>query len=295
MGKISKEVKIGIAFVIAIFLLYYGISFLKGINLFKSSNTYMVVFDDVSGLTQSTPVTLNGFQVGLVSSMTLEANSSNKIVVYLNMDKGVKIPKGSKMSLDVSVLGSATILYEVNPYTKEYYSTSDTIIGIKKKGMLDAADTMLPKIEQLVPKIDSILMGIQALVTSPALTQSLTDVNQITGNLAKTTRQLDAMMTNLNKDVPVISGNLNKMSTDLAGVSTQLGEMDIKSTFTSIDSTMKNLHNLSNTINSTKGSLGLLLNDRQLYDSLNSTINNASLLLKDVKENPSRYINVKVF
>lgn len=295
MGTISKEVKIGIAFVIAIFLLYYGISFLKGVNIFKSSHTYMVVFDDVSGLSQSTPVTLNGFQVGLVSSMELEPGSANKVVVYVNMDKGVKVPKGSKMSLDVSMLGSATIIFESNPYTQDYYSSSDTIIGIKKKGMLDAADNMLPKIEQLVPKIDSILTGLQALVNSPALTQSLADVNQMTGNLAKSTNQLNSMMATLNKDVPVISGNLNKMSIDLTGVSSQLSQMDIKSTFGSIDSTMKNLHQLSNRINSKEGSLGLLLNDRQLYDSLNSTIGNASLLLKDVRENPSRYINVKVF
>lgn len=293
MDKVSKEVKIGIAFVIAIFLLYYGISFLKGINLFKPSNTYMVTFDDISGLTQSSPVTLNGFQVGLVSSMELASN--NKVVVFLAMDKGVKIPKGSKMSLDVSVLGSATIIMETNPYTKEHYSGTDTIAGIKKKGMLDAADTMLPQIQELVPKIDSILTGIQALVNSPALTQSLADVNQITGNLAQSTKQLNTMMTALNKDVPTITGNLNTMSNNLSGVSSQISQMDISSTFQSIDATMKNLENLSNRINSKEGSLGLLLNDRQLYDSLNNTIGNASLLLKDIKENPSRYINVKVF
>jgi len=296
MNKISKEVKIGISFVIAIFLLYYGISFLKGINLFRPSNTYMVIFDDISGLTQSSPVTLNGFQVGLVSAMQLEPNNSdNRVVVYLDMDKGVKIPKGSKMSLDVSILGSATIIMEANPYTKEYYSDTDTIAGIKKKGMLDAADTMLPQIQQLVPKIDSILTGIQALVNSPALTQSLTDVNQITGNLAQSTKQLNTMMSALNKDVPVITGNLNTMSSNLNGVSSQFSQMNISSTFQSIDTTIKNLEQLSNRINSKEGSLGLLLNDRQLYDSINSTIGNASLLLEDIRKNPSRYINVKVF
>jgi len=297
MNKVSKEVKIGIAFVIAIFLLYYGISFLKGINLFKPSNRYMVVFNDVSGLTQSSPVTLNGFQVGLVSSMELESNNNanKKVVVYLDMDKGLKIPKGSKMSLDVSVLGSATIIMETNPYTKENYSQSDTIVGIRKKGMMDAAGTMLPQIEQLVPKIDSILIGIQALVNSPALTKSLDDVNIITNHLAQSTRQLNAMMGTLNKDVPAITSNLNTMSSNLSGVSTQLSQIDISTTYNSIDATIKNMEQLSNRINSKEGSLGLLLNDRQLYDSINNTIGNASLLLKDIRENPSRYINVKVF
>lgn len=295
MAKISKEVKIGIAFVIAIFILYYGISFLKGFNLFKPSNTIMVVFDDVTGLTQSTPVTLNGFQVGIVSSMKLDAKNSNRVVAYINMDKGVKVPKGSKMSLDVSVLGSATIIYEKNPYTEETVSTTDTIMGIRKKGMLDAAGNMVPQIEALLPKIDSILIGIQTLVNSPVLTESLTDVNQITKNLAKTTNQLNGMMGALNKDVPVITGNLNKMSADLTGVSSQLNQMDIASTFRSVDSTMKNIEKLSTQISSNDNSLGLLLNDRGLYDSITTTIGNASSLLKDVKENPSRYINIKVF
>lgn len=295
MSKISKEVKIGIAFVIAIFILYYGISFLKGINIFKSSNLYMVVFDDVAGLTQSTPVTLNGFQVGLVSSMKLDPKNQHRIIVYLNMDKGVKISKGSKMSLDVSVLGSATILMESNPYTQENYSSSDTIVGLRKKGMLDAADGIMPQVEQLIPKIDSILIGLQAIANSPALTQSLTDINQITGDLAKSTKQLNSMMAALNKDVPTITGNLNTMSGDLVGVSGQFKQMDLSSTYKSIDATVKNIEGLSNKMNSKDGSLGLLLNDRQLYDSLNTTISNASLLLKDVRENPSRYINIKVF
>lgn len=295
MSKISKEIKIGIAFIIAMFLLYYGISFLKGFNIFKPSNTYIVVFDDISGLTQATPVTINGFQVGLVSSMKMDPKNPNRIVTYLNMDKGLNIPKGSKMYLDVSMLGSATIIMETNPYTSEYISNSDTIIGIRKKGMLDAADKMVPQIQNLLPKIDSILTGINTLVNSPALSQSLSDVNQITNDLAKSTKQLNIMMASLNKDVPVVTSNLNTMSSDLTGLTKQLNQMDIASTYKAVDSTMKNIQQLSTKISSKDSSLGLLLNDRNLYDSINSTINNASLLLKDIRENPSRYINVKVF
>lgn len=295
MDKISKEVKIGAAFVIAIFILYYGISFLKGINIFRPSNSYMVVFDDVAGLSQATPVTLNGFQVGLVSSMELDKKHDNKVITYLDMDKGVKIPKGSKMILDVSILGSATIKLETNPYTQEYVSNEDTIIGIRNKGMMDAAGNMLPQVQNLLPKIDSILSGINTLVNSPALAQSLADVNQITSDLAKTSKQLNSMMTTLNKDIPTMAGNFTEVSTNLAGVSKQFNQIDIASTYKSVDATMKNIESLSSKMNSKESSLGLLLNDRQLYDSLNATIGNASLLLKDVKENPSRYINVKVF
>lgn len=295
MAKVSKEFKIGIAFLIAIFLLYYGISFLRGVNIFKASSEYMVVFDDVSGLTISSPVTMNGYQVGLVSTMSLDPNKQGRIITYLNMDKGIKIPKGSKMYLDVSVLGSATIILETDYSIQDYLSTSDTIIGIKKKGLMDAAGDLTPQIGELVPKIDSILTGIHVLVTHPALNQSLADINAITGDLAKSTKQMNALLSKLNNDVPVITGNLATVSNDFAGVSKQISAMDIQSTFNSVDSTMKNIHYLSSKLTEKNNSLGLLLNDRQLYDSINSTIGNASMLLKDVKENPQRYINVKVF
>lgn len=295
MGKISKEVKIGMAFVIAIFILYYGISFLKGINLFRPSNSYMVVFDDVAGLTQATPVTLNGYPIGLVSSMKLDTEHGNRIITYLDMNKGVQLPKGSKMILDVSMLGSATIIVEESDNKTEFISSSDTIIGFRNKGMLDAAGGMIPQIQNLMPKIDSILTGINVLVNNPALSQSLSDVNQITGDLAKTTKQLNVMMGALNKDVPTITGNLSQASTDFATMSKQFNQIDLASTYKSVDATVKSLENLSAKMNSKEGSIGLLLNDRQLYDSIVNTMSNASLLLKDVKENPSRYINVKVF
>ncbi len=295
MGKISKEVKIGMAFVIAIFILYYGISFLKGINLFRPSNSYMVVFDDVAGLTQATPVTLNGYPIGLVSSMKLDTEHGNRIITYLDMNKGVQLPKGSKMILDVSMLGSATIIVEESDNKAEFISSSDTIIGFRNKGMLDAAGGMIPQIQNLMPKIDSILTGINVLVNNPALSQSLSDVNQITGDLAKTTKQLNVMMGALNKDVPTITGNLSQASTDFATMSKQFNQIDLASTYKSVDATVKSLENLSAKMNSKDGSIGLLLNDRQLYDSIVNTMSNASLLLKDVKENPSRYINVKVF
>ncbi len=295
MAKVSKEFKIGIAFIVAMFLLYYGISFLKGINIFKPSNEYMVVFNDVTGLTISSPVTLNGVPVGLVSSMELDPNDARRVVVYLNMSKGIEIPKNSKMNLDVSMLGSATIILEPNLLTREYMSPHDTIMGFRKKGLMDTAGDLAPQIGQLLPKIDTILTNIQVLTSNPALAQSLENVNQITSDLSKSTKQMNMLMTKLNKDIPTISGNLASVSGDLSDVSKKVNSMDIQATYQSIDSTMKNLEYLSSKLNSKDGSLGLLLNDRQLYDSINSVMNNASLLLKDVKENPQRYINVKVF
>ncbi len=295
MSKVSREVKIGIAFILAIAILYFGISFLKGINIFKPSNSYIVVFDDVSGLTQATPVTLNGLQVGLLYSMDLDPYNPNRVVANLNLNKGVKIPKGSEIAADISLLGSATINLKLAENMNDLYTSTDTIIGIRNKGLMDAGSSMMPKIEQILPKVDSIMVGLQALANSEDLTGTIGNVNQITADLAKSTGQLNQLVNGLNKNVPVITDNLASVSQDFAVTSAKIKSMDIDSTYKSIDATLKNIEHLSTKLTSRDNSVGLLLNDRQLYDSINSTLNNASLLLKDVRENPQRYINVKVF
>lgn len=295
MTKISKEFKIGIAFILAILLLYYGISFLKGVNIFKPSNKYMVVFNDVTGLTSSAPITVNGLQVGLVSSMEIDPMNTKRVIVYIDMDKGVKIPKNSKMIMDVGMLGGATIKLEPGTDIDGYITLRDTIHGERKKGLMDAADDLAPKIGELLPRIDSILASVQTLVGSPVLTstmnnldQTMANVNNITTDLAKTTKQLNSMMIAMNKDIPTITGNL-------ASTTDKINKMDMQATYNSLDSTMKNIQHLSDQLTRKDNSLGLLLNDRQLHDSINSTLNNASLLLKDLRENPNKYINVKVF
>lgn len=294
--KFSKEVKIGIAFVIALFVLYFGINFLKGINIFKPSNSYTVVFNNVTGLTLSSPVELNGFQVGLVHSMKLENDTANNVAVIINLDKGVKIAKGSKVKLDVSLMGSATVIIDQNPYTKEYYTIEDRIPGTRVAGLMESlGGEVLPNVGGLVPKIDSILIALNILVNNPALAKSLENVEIITADLATSSKQLNQMMISLNKNIPTIANNMTTASTDLAGMTNQLKSIDLVSSYASIDSTLRNVQDLSSKINSKDGSLGLLLNDRALYDSLNITIGNASMLMKDIKENPSRYINVKVF
>lgn len=295
----SKEVKIGIAFIIALFLLYFGINFLKGINIFKPSNAYVVEFDDVTGLTLSSPVLLNGFKVGLVYSMQLVDNKSNKIAVTINMDKGIKIPKDSKVNLDVSMLGSAAVTIVENPYTSTYYSPDDTIPGLRPKGLMESmaavGTDLMPQVSSLLPKLDSILTGLQTIVNHPALNQSLNNIDIITKELAASSTELNTMMLNVKKDIPIMTHNMTKTSDDLAQFSSQLKSIDLVDTYKSVNVTLKNIEYLSNQMNSKNSSLGLLLNDKALYDSLNVTIGNASLLMQDLRNNPSKYINVKVF
>ena len=287
---ISREVKIGVAFIIALGILYFGISFLKGVNIFKPANSYYVAFDDVTDLTVSSPVFLKGFQIGLLYSMELDPQT-NKVIAVLNLNKGIKIPKGSELRIDGSMLGGAKILLVPAENTGAFYTTEDTIPGKRPLGMMESVSGLIPQVSDLLPKIDSILTGLQTVVNHPGLTNSIDNADKITTELEKSTKQLSHLLAAVNNDVPKITSNLANASQNVSDLTAKAKAIDLNS----INVTLKNIQTLSERINSKDNSIGLLMNDRQLYDSITTTLNNASLLLKDVKENPSRYINVKVF
>ncbi|WP_245872002.1 MlaD family protein [Dysgonomonas massiliensis] len=292
--KGSKEIKIGIMFLAAIAMLYFGINFLKGVNIFRPTNSYIVAFEDVTGLTTATRVSTKGLQIGQVHSIEMHEDDMKEVYVRLNLHKGVKVPVGSVVSLDNPMLGSPEIIIKMSDNTT-YYTSEDTIPGERAKGITDALGGAAPQVALLIPKLDSIMTGLQRLVNDSTLPSTVSNVNVITGNLAHTTGELNKMLATLNKDVPVITGNLATSSKDLVKVTGDIQSLDIKATYASLDATMSNIQHLSDQLKSKDSSIGLLLNDRQLYDSLMITLNNASLLLEDVKKNPSRYINVKVF
>lgn len=295
MSKITKEVKIGIAFIVGLFIAYFGINFLKGINIFKPANSYVVMFDDVAGMLIADPITVNGMKIGQVHGMELDPNGRNKVLVYIQMEKNVRIPSGSKLNMDASMLGGTTLLLERPAQTTDFLQPGDTLIGAKKSGMMDVVTRVVPQVESLLPKLDSIMTGIDRLVNSPALASSLQNVEEITTEFSKSSKEINKLLVSLNKDLPTITGNLASTTTNFDEFSHQVKGIDLVSTFAKVDSTMANVQHLSTQLSSKDSSLGLLLNDRQLYDSLNMTLGNASMLMKDVKENPSKYINVKVF
>lgn len=295
MSKITKEVKIGIAFIVALFLVYFGINFLKGINVFKPANSYVVMFDDVAGMLIADPITVNGMKIGQVHGMELDPNGRNKVLVYIQMEKNVRIPKGSKLNMDAAMLGGTTLLLDRPDNSTEFLVPGDTLIGTKKSGMMDVVTRVVPQVESLLPKLDSIMTGIDRLVNNPALASSLQNVDEITTEFSKSSKEINKLLVSLNKDLPTITGNLASTTMNFEEFSHQVKGIDLVATFAKVDSTMSNVQHLSTKLASKDSSLGLLLNDRQLYDSLNVTLGNASMLMKDVKENPSRYINVKVF
>ena len=289
----TKEAKIGLVSIVSLALLYLGINYLKGVNLFKPVNHYYVAFSNVKGVTVSSPVFVEGFKVGLVREISYDYDTTGKISVLVSLEDKMRINKGSYITVVNSFLGGAELHIHLNTFVDDYFHSGDTIEGRMETDMMTSVqENLLPGIEQMMPKLDSLLGGLQTLVNHPALTQSLAHVEQTTASLEHSSRRLDQLLA---KDVPVIVENLKGITANFESVSGQLKELDLAGTMRTVNATLANLKLTTDKLNSADNSLGLLLNDRQLYDNLNGTMENASLLLLDLREHPKRYVHFSLF
>lgn len=289
----TKEAKIGLVTIVSLVLLYFGINYLKGINLFQPSNHYYVTFSNVKDVTVSSPVFVDGFKVGLVRDIIYDYKTTDKITIEISLADEMRINDGSYVVISKSFLGGAELHIYLNKYVKDYVKPGATLEGkMGEDMMLAVQDKILPGVEQLLPKIDSILVGLQAVVNHPALSQSLNHIEKTTGALELSARQLNQMLA---KDVPYIMTNLKTMTDNFSDVSSNLKDLDLATTVNSINATLDNLKLTTAKLNSKDNSIGLLLNDKSLYENLNSTTENASKLLLDLRQNPKRYVHFSVF
>ncbi len=229
---------IGVAVLISMGLLLWGINYLKGVNLFKPANYYSVKYSQVSGLTASAPVTINGFQVGLVRDVAYDYDNNGKIIVELSLDKELKLPVGTEAMVVTDMLGTSTIALKLSDST-DYYEVGAEIPGTVQAGLMDnVSKDVLPALAVMMPKIDSILTSINTILANPALNASVSRIDKITANLEQTTDVLNRTMA---KNMPEIMSNANALTNDLTVVSGNLAEVSDELKKLPLDSTIMSM------------------------------------------------------
>ena len=300
MKFLSKNVKIALTVLVGLALLYWGINYLKGINLLTPANSYYTEVESTNGLLTASPVTVNGFQVGQIRDIKYDYEK-NKITIMLTMNKEMKIPEGSTINQVSGLLGGASLVLNLGngPAMKPGSYIPVTAVP----GLMDnVKDNMLPMVSDMLPKVDSIMNNVNGLTGNPALLAALARLDGITRQLQISAQHLTTLMNGLNHSVPGVMNNVNGITNNLSGatgnltdLSESLKQLPLDSTVQTLNATLANLEALSKQLNDKNSTLGKVMNDRELYDNANHAIASLDSLLTDIKAHPKRYINIKVF
>lgn len=316
MKGFTKEVKIALTAILGIVILFFGLQFLKGLNLFSDTYTYTMVFSNVDGLGTSTPIYANGVKVGNVGSIEYDYETGNSIIVEAELNKKLRVPKGTQAEIDKDLMGNMQVKLIMPENQTALLNPGDKMEGHIYSGALDKASAMVPDVQKLLPKLDSILMSVNNLLANPALQRSLENIEVVTANLEQTSREANALMSALGNSVPGLTakadGILGKADGAMANanvLTSNLSKVDVAPTVELVNTTlattkdamdklnksMGDINKLTADLNNQKGSLGKLMNDPNLYNNLTNTARSADSLLIDLKSHPKRYVHFSIF
>ena len=283
--KKADELKIGIWTVVSIVAMVFGIKFLKG--QLHTSTVYYMLSPNVERVAESSHVKINGYKVGFVGSMDYNY-STNTVLLGLYLDPSLKLPKGTSAIIQPDLLGNSNI-YLTLGNSSEMMVAGDTLLGgDMANGLIDGVADAMPAVMALLPKVDTLLNGLNRVVNDSKLQESLLAINTLT-------HKLDRTLSELNSELPTILNNVGDASANLDTLSIELREAQLQRIVNQASATLDSVSQLVAALNSTQGTAGKLINSDELHAQLESTLADVDSLVNDIKAHPKRYINIRIF
>lgn len=301
--KISKEVKTSILVIAGIVLFIFGFNYLKGKNLLNSSRTYYAVYDNVEGLASSTPITINGLQVGKVVSIGFKGDGSGKLVVKFTVDSDFEFSKNSKAELYETGLIGGKAIAVVPAFDGATIAEPETYLeGTKKPGLSELVNQRLTplqeKVEKVTTSVNTAFTNLNDVFDDDAkasLRKSIDGLNGLLKSFERTSNSLNSLLSDQDSNLNKSLANVEHISSNLSKVSDSLAEANLKQTINNLQTTLDNLNTTIAGINDGNGTMGKLMNDDTLYDNLEGASKQLEELLQDLKLNPKRYVHFSIF
>lgn len=313
--KIRREAKLALTALAAVFILIWGINFLKGSSLFESKSTFYGVYDSVEGLKVSSGVIYRGYQVGQVISIQFTGERFDRVLVKFSVDKGLELPSNTLAMIQSADLMGSKVVALVPGDSHVTAVSGDTLRSQVERGLMEqVSQQMLPlkqKAERLLGSLDSVMLIVQGLFNEEtkknlsnsfgSIVRTLRNLEGASGNLDTLIQGESARISSILQDVNSITGNLRnnneEISTILGNVSAisdSLRQASLHQTLMSLDYILATTDSIMNKINRGEGTIGALLNDNDLYYNLNQVSENLNRLLVEFRYNPKRFINLSL-
>lgn len=288
---LTRELWVGFLGILSLVIVYLLINFFKGVNLIDEGDNYYVKFDNIGEIVNSSPVFINGYKVGNVQDIDYDFKSQDGAFVLITVDNRLQIPEGSIAEIETELLGSSTINIKLAKGDK-FIAAGDTLSGRLNSGAMGEAAKMIPTLNNMLPKVDSILFSLNTILSNPAINNTLNNVEQLTVQLNSTSAELNKM---LKGDIATAGEKLVALEEEMLELSAKLNEIEYQKIVASLEASLNNIEQLTAALNNGEGTAGMLLKDSTLYTKLNSTCEAATTLLEDLKENPKRYVHFSIF
>ena len=289
----SRNAFIGLAFIASLAMLYFGINFLKGVNIFQQQHRYYIKLYNVTGLLVSSPIYLQGYQIGLVNSIRMANTNPVEFVVGLNFVENIPIPRDSHVEYSVDVFGASSVNLVMGT-SNQIFQPGDTLRGSREAGLMDGISSIMPQADAVLGNVDSLLLTMSRLLSNPVWEQAMEGIASTVTQLNRSSESLSRMIGAVENDLAAISNNMNEISGNLKALSDNLSQLELQNTFNNIDEMVRNLNALTTKISSDDNSIGRLMNDASLHDSLVVTLSNAAQLLENIRQHPERYLSIRV-
>lgn len=327
----SKETKLGLFAVMILAITIWGYYYLKGRNLLARDQTFYVEYQDIGDLMISSPVKINGLQVGTVVDIRLDKEDMRTIIAELHVDRQIGVPPSAVAVIEpLGVMGGASVALEFDQPCREggCAPSGSTLQGgnaslMSKMLDQDQLDAYLDKLKSgLGEVIDSLDVASSDPDSRDLVGQSLYDTRQILSNTRITTEALAALVIRVSGQLESVMGHLENVTGTLDAsheeiarilsntqeITGQVKDADIgktievsRSTLEQINTTVTDLGRVSSELqtvllrlNEGEGTLGRLIRDPEIYTNLQRTSRNLDLLLQDFRLNPKRYVNVSL-
>lgn len=308
----KRLVQTGILFLVSIVLLYWGINFLKGRDVFKTQDVYYAKYNRVDGLLESSPVMLNGYKIGLVSNIQFEDDGSGGLIATIVVPEGFKIPIGTTAKIEsIDLMGTKSVSFLLSS-TTNYHTPGDTLQSAIEGGLKEQVSMQVAplknKAEQLMGSLDSAITVVTYVFNEKSrenLKESFSHINATIANLEKASVHLNEMMQTNKRTIGHILANIDTITTEintnkiaiaktvrnLEAFTDTLSNITITPLMAKTENAITNFDSLLMDLKDGNGTFGKLLNDENLYQNMQNATYNLDKLLKDIRINPQRYIH----